>query len=266
MAEKEEKKPSLFSSLSSRLVQAIDPFYYEQSLVDSAKRFFKGETSDEYINRLQNQMYPTKLKQGSMKEWKEGDLASGRNLVQEAPIVAERMDMLAISSGQPQPFKTLKRSDYVPKGAEKGDKFYSFKDDRVRNQVIKGLKDKIPYMVKETKRRKAARAAGSEKEKDKKKGFNVGYQKDVDKGESDFVNPGVIGMARFQVGVGEDMKGKYISIYDKWDLDTKRGPLVEALADKILPGFHLYDRIYYDKPSLRKPKIEDNLMEAMKKV
>ena len=258
MAEKEEKKPSLFSSLSSRLVQAIDPFYYEQSLVDSAKRFFKGETSDEYINRLQNQMYPTKLKQGSMKEWKEGDLASGRNLVQEAPIVAERMDMLAISSGQPQPFKTIKRSDYVPKGAEKGDKFYAFKDDRVRNQVIKGLKDKIPYMEKETKRRKQSG--------DKRKMFNVGYKSDVKKGESDFVNPGVIGMARFQVGVGEDMKGKYLSIYDPWDLDTKRGSIVEAIADKVLPGFHFYDRIYYDKPSLRKPKIEDNLMESMKKV
>ena len=113
-------------------------------------------------------------------------------------------------------------------------------------------------MEKETKRRKQSG--------DKPKMFNVGYKSDVKKGESDFVNPGVVGMARFQVGVGEDMKGKYISIYDKWDLDTKRGPLVEALADKILPGFHLYDRIYYDKPSLRKPKIEDNLMEAMKKV
>ena len=38
---------------------------------------------------------------------------------------------------------------------------------------------------------------------------------------------------------------KYLSIYDPWDLDTKRGFIVEAIADKVLPGFHFYDRMYF---------------------
>jgi len=253
MAAKKEKEESLMERLSDRLVKAIDPFYYEQSLVDSALRFIKGETDDEYILRLQKQMYPTALRTGAQEEWKEGDLAKG-----EIPpiIIRERLDMLKVSSGKKQEYNTIKKSRFKPSGAESKDEFYTFQDTNKLRDIYHGLKQHIPYMEKETKRRKSAVSAGSAAKEDKKKGFNVGYSSDVKKGESDFVNPNVIGMARYQIGVGEDEHGKYMSVYDEWDLDPGRGPIVEAIADAVMPGFYIYDRFYYEQPKakLRKAK------------
>ena len=47
-------------------------------------------------------------------------------------------------------------------------------------------------------------------------------------------------MANFTISVGEDEKGKYISLYDKYDLPGS--------ANQIIRPFEIYDRIYVDSP------------------
>ena len=62
---------------------------------------------------------------------------------------------------------------------------------------------------------------------------------------------GVLG--NYTIGVGEDEKGKYVSYYDKWDLDpTKRGtdgekiPYLRNLQDAIgVVSPEIYGRLYY---------------------
>lgn len=47
-------------------------------------------------------------------------------------------------------------------------------------------------------------------------------------------------MANFTVSVGEDDKGKYVSLYDKYDLPGS--------ANQIMRPFEIYDRVYVDSP------------------
>ena len=231
----------LFSSLKKRLISSVNPFTYEQSITDTAKRFLtgSGEMDDEYISTLVSQIYPSAIKSGSMKPWEKGDLAKGRNV----PIrVAERMDMVNLAAGLQQKFGSLGVSKYRPtKGADEGDVFYSFKD---KNQMKKTFTAMVPFIDKMK----------------KGKTYNVTYSKEV-KGKEDIRRGGskipssslvggsnFLGLERFQVSLGEDKKGKYLSVYDKWDIDKWKW----AGSQKAFEGFNFYDRIYYDVPE---PKI-----------
>jgi hypothetical protein len=47
-------------------------------------------------------------------------------------------------------------------------------------------------------------------------------------------------MANFTISVGEDEKGKYVSLYDKYDLPGS--------ANQIMRPYEIYDRVYVDSP------------------
>ena len=47
-------------------------------------------------------------------------------------------------------------------------------------------------------------------------------------------------MANFTISVGEDDKGRYVSLYDKYDLP--------GAANQIMRPFEIYDRVYVDSP------------------
>ena len=159
-----------------------------------------------------------------MKKWKKGDLKKGK----KPPIrIQERIDQMLLSSGEEPEYGTIVESKFKPsRGAKKGEKFYTFSDRKQVESIYSGLKEHLPEM-------------------ESGKSYNVGYSKDVRSGKSKFVNPGVIGMGRYQVGKGEDEIGKYMSIYDKWDLDPSGG-FVNKVGDWAMPGFEMYDRRYYD--------------------
>ena len=107
-------------------------------------------------------------------------------------------------------------------------------------------------------------------EKKKGKSFNVGYKGDVRKGKADFSGSGShVGMERFQVSVGEDDIGKYMAVYDNWDIDYgKKGGKLNRIAKKVIPGFQIYDRIYYEtakpKSDLKIRKSEINIPQYKK--
>ena len=228
--------------VKKRAVSSAQGYDYEQDWLKVGLRFLSGGTDygDAWIGDMQQRIYGTALKTGKMKPWKRGDLKSGRTV----PIrIRERVDQMLLASEQPQRYNEMMESQFAPtRGAKKGEKFYTFRDKSQVQSIYKGLKKYIPEM-------------------ELGKSYNVGYSKDVEKGDSDFVNPGVIGMGRFQVGVGEDDKGKYMSVYDKWDIDAKTGiETAEKVFDWAMPGFEMYDRVYYEekkKPvSIMKPKRE----------
>ena len=236
---------SVAGVIKGKAVGSLRGFGYEQDWLSVGYDFITGggDFTDSQVKDMVERVYPTGLEKGWIKPWKRGDLEKGRI---PPPRVAERMDMMLMAADMPQKYDTMKESMWQPtKGKESKDKFYTFGDKNQMGQifhgiknkegeiVVKGLKEKIPYMEKETARRKAAG--------EKSRMFNVGYQSDVDKGAADFAwSKHHVGMERFQVGVGEDPMGKYMSIYDPWDIAGG------GLTKEVFPGFQIYDRKYYE--------------------
>ena len=238
------------------VIRSVNPFDYDQ---DSSTyiRFLgnmasgSDEHSDEQIGEMVERVYPGGLKRGEIKPWTKGDYKKGRRPPER---VAERIDMLNLAIGDPQVYGSMKKSVFTPtRGANKGDKFYTFKDRNQIQAIYKNLKKHIPQM-----------------EKKKGKSFNVGYNKDKRKGDADFAGSGShVGMERFQVSVGEDDIGKYMAVYDNWDIDYgKKGGKLNRIAKKVIPGFQIYDRIYYEtakpKSDLKIRKSEINIPQYKK--
>jgi|TARA_R110000824_G_scaffold200491_2_gene384478 hypothetical protein len=257
------------------VIRSVDPFGYEQG-ASTYLRFLGNmasgtdEFSDEQIGEMVERVYPGALKRGDVKPWKEGDYKKGRRPPER---VAERIDMLNLTIGDPQVYNSMKESVFTPtRGAEEGDKFYTFRDRNQIKDVYNNIKKHIPKM-----------------EKKKGKSFNVGYKGDVRKGKADFSGSGShVGMERFQVSVGEDDIGKYMAVYDNWDIDYgESGSKISNIAKGVLPGFQIYDRVYYDvskpksdlkirksemkisepkKVSFKKQKIQNKLMNFLQKI
>jgi len=241
-----------WKKLGRRVIYSVNPFDYEQEdKFEVAARFISNpdDFSDEQISDMVERVYPGALKRGDVKNWKEGDYKKGRR---PPGRVAERMDMLRLAVGDPQRYGTMKESVFTPtRGAEEGDKFYTFQDRNQIKEIYNNLKKHIPKM-----------------EKKKGKSFNVGYKSDKRKGDADFSGSGShVGMERFQVSVGEDDIGKYMAVYDNWDIDYDV-PIVGKVAKKAIPGFQIYDRVYYEtakpKSDLKIRRSEMKLPEPKK--
>ena len=263
-----EPKDDLLEAIGRKAIFAIQGYDYDQDWSKVFGKFLseKGEFTDDWVAAMQQRIYPSMLGKGQLEPWKEGDLEKGRTPRRE---IKERMDQMMVATGQKQRYNTMKESEYRPEfGAKKGEKFYAYKDPDKLYKIVTSFAKQFSKM-------------------EKGKMYNVGYQKDVKSGDATFVNPGIIGMGRFQIGLGEDKKGKYLAVYDKWDIQpTKWGPIGKYFARKAIPGFHMYDRYYYSgkkkkleirkleeewppeaeyAPTRRKGKIEDMIMNLLKR-
>ena len=244
MAEPGEKGDG-WKELGRRIIYSVNPFDYEQSeKFEVAARFMSNpdDFSDEQISDMIDRVYP-RVKN----TWKEGDYKKGRDINRDYPRVAERMDMLRLSVGDPQVYGTLKESVYEPgsqKERKEGEKFYTYNDRSMVNQLFNMVKKHIPTMEKETTKAK--------KRGKKKKSFNVSpHPEDIKEGDARFKSSMKhVGLERYQVSVGEDDIGKYMAIYDPWDIDYDV-PVLSSVARKAIPGFQFYDRVYYE---VAKPK------------
>ena len=250
------------TGVKQRVAESVGGFDYK---LDAATvgRFLFGEEPDDRVARMQKRIYKGQLSSGVQQPWKKGDLEAGKI----PPVrVAERMDLINMAAGLPQKYNTMKESEYSPtvqKDKKDGEKFYTFKDKNQMKSIYEGLKHHIPYMEVESIKRK------SENTERKKKGlkpkgvmFTVGYDAGKESGKKDFsFSKKHVGMERFQVGVGEDEKGKYFSVFDPWDIDVDI-PGAKAVFDK--PP-NIYDRIYYEdkkKPKLRRAKSETKIAKV----
>tara|TARA_R100001082_G_scaffold102368_1_gene72409 strand:- start:219 stop:1094 length:876 start_codon:yes stop_codon:yes gene_type:complete len=215
-------------SVKRRAITSIQGNVYNQNWLKVAGRFITGssEFTDDWVKELHDKWYSKE------EPWKKGDLKKGR--IPETRV-RERMDMLLLSAGEPQQYNSIVKSKFTPtRGAEKDDVFYTFKDKKQMKKVYEGLKEHIPKM-------------------EKGKSYNVGTKYHVKHVGSDFLNPGLLGLGNYQISKGEDEKGKYLAVFDVWDIDASAGPLVDKAADWALPGFTVYDRYYYEGPKKSKP-------------
>ena len=129
--------------------------------------------------------------------------------------------MIMLSAGEPQKYGSIKESTFKPtRGAEKGEKFYTFRDTSQTESVYEGLKHHLPDM-------------------ETGKSYNVGTPYHVKHGESSFLNPGVIGMGKYQISKGEDEMGKYMAIYDRWG-----GKIIEADTNILWDGNNCPSGVY----------------------
>lgn len=53
---------------------------------------------------------------------------------------------------------------------------------------------------------------------------------------------GLVDLQHFKLGMGEGDKGKYVSFYDKYDVDI---PFIDKDINEYLLPFEIYDRVYY---------------------
>jgi len=211
----------LLAKVKRKLVHSLQGFGYDQNLLDVAGGFITASPdtwSDSAIREMMEKTYSTAIKEGREKPWEDGDFEKGR----KPPIrIQERMDMMLLSTGESQLYNTLKKSEYTPtKGSEEGDVFYKFRDENQMNELYKSLKKYVPDM---------------------KEGeiHQVGYSGDIPLAGK------LLGLGEFQASLGEDERGKYVGIYDEWDVDKKWVP--SWIEDSIFEGFNFYDRIYYDE-------------------
>ena len=172
-----------------------------------------------------------------------------------------------MAAGLPQEHNTIKESGYIPgiqKEKKEGEKFYTFRDTNQIKSIYEGLKQYIPEMEIKTSKKKDLNIKRIQSGKQPEGVmFTVGYPSEVKTGEKDYAwSQRHVGMERFQVGVGEDEKGKYLSIFDPWDIDYPG-------AEKVFSSPpNLYDRYYYEekkKPmTIRKPKISKKKIKKVK--
>lgn len=224
---------SLGHSFRRKLAHSVQGDVYDQDWLKVLGRFLTPGSGfkDEWIKEIQDKWYRNKISTGEVKPWKEGDLESGRR---PEIRVRERIDMIMLASGEPQKYNSIRKSKYRPtRGAEPQDEFYTFTDKNQIKKVYEGLKHLLPKM-------------------EKGKSYNVGSEYHVKYGESSFINPGVVGMGKYQISKGEDEKGKYLAVYDKWDIDAGQGEFVDKISDWVMPGFEIYDRVYYEKKKKHK--------------
>lgn len=275
------RKDNGWKELGRRIIYSVNPFDYEQKdKFEVAARFMSNpdDFSDEQISDMIDRVY-SKVPN----TWKEGDYKKGRDISKDYPRVAERMDMLRLAVGDPQKYNTLKESSFQPgvqKDKKEGEKFYTYKDRKMVNQLFNMVKKHIPTMEKET--------VEAKKRGKKVKTFNVSpWKKDIKTGDSRFQSSlRHVGLERYQVSIGQDDIGKYMAISDPWDIDYDV-PVLSSVARKAIPGFQFYDRVYYETTppkadfklrgtetkiadpeyvSPKKQQIEDKLMNWMKRV
>lgn len=138
----------------------------------------------------------------------------------------ERTDLFKMMLGQNQVHNSIKESEYKPTKGDPNDTYYSSKatEKFIRDNINNGTLNDI---------------------------LGVGYH-------SNYGEINVLG--NYTIDQGEDEKGKYISYYDRWDLNPisngKKGPAyyAEEAAKAVLglQGPEVYGRVYYNRGGYRR--------------
>lgn len=183
---------------------------------------------------LANNLFPYGYENAISRVWsagimnkKEEDRKSYEEGIYDMPELRQqekrRYDALNLYSGIPQKNNTFGISKYKPTDSKDKNKTYYNFNNRNREQIEEKLINDAYYI-----------------DKTKKEDIKVGIKKfDGD----DIIGMGTMGV--YKVSTGKDKRGKYISYYDKWDLN----PLDLSIAGKELPTnfgkpFEIYDRVY----------------------
>jgi hypothetical protein len=208
-----------------------------------------GLTNEQLQNRsflnknLANNLYPFAYQNAIGRAWSTGVMnkkEESRKYHEEGKydipemieIKNRRLDALNLYSGIPQKNNTFGISKYIPSDSkDKNKTYYNF-----NNRDKEHLEEKLIHD-----------AYYNDYERDKETKRLVSKQ-DIKIGTQEYKvdNLGGMGtMGNYKISTGKDKRGKYISYYDKWDLN----PLELSIAGKELPTnfgkpFEIYDRVY----------------------
>lgn len=164
-------------------------------------------------------------------------------------------DFLSFYLGQPQKYNTIRVSKYIPQDSkDKGKVYYAVNNEALYDYILKHVDE--DYL------KKGIRSGAINYVRDKKGKIIPNRYLIRDIGT---------GLGEFTISFGEDSNGKYISYWDKWDLNPYKGRYsavdiskIGDLSFGIGKPFEIYDRIYYkDNPDANKFKEYDDKIEEL---
>lgn len=219
-----------------------------------------GLTNEQIQNRsalnknLAKNLYPVSYENAVSRTWSAGVMnkkeekrkyhEEGRvDIPEMIEVKNRRIDALNLYSGIPQKNNTFGISKYIPSDSKDKNKTYYNFNSRDKEHLEEKLIDKMSF-TKDIADLYLKPSIGTLKEDLKK--LNSERTIDVGKKEYDIDEADSMGtMGRYKISTGKDKRGKYISYYDKWDLN----PLDLSIAGKELPTnfgkpFEIYDRVY----------------------
>lgn len=219
-----------------------------------------GITNEQLQNRsalnknLSKNLYPVGYENAISRTWSAGVMnkkeekrkyhEEGRfDIPEMIEVKNRRIDALNLYSGIPQKNNTFGISKYIPSDSKDKNKTYYNFNSRDKEHLEEKLIDKMSF-TKNISDLYLKPSIGTLKEDLKK--LNSERTIDVGKKEYDIDEADSMGtMGRYKISTGKDKRGKYISYYDKWDLN----PLDLSIAGKELPTnfgkpFEIYDRVY----------------------
>ena len=223
-----------------------------------------GLTNEQIQNRsalnknLAKNLYPVSYENAVSRAWSAGVMnkkeekrkyhEEGRiDIPEMIEAKNRRIDALNLYSGIPQKNNTFGISKYIPSDSKDKNKTYYNFNSRDKEHLEEKLIDKMSYNPLSYMYSPDGRFLdGTLISKETLKVMNSKRTIDVGKKEYDIDEADGMGtMGRYKISTGKDKRGKYISYYDKWDLN----PLDLSIAGKELPTnfgkpFEIYDRVY----------------------
>ena len=228
--QEKNKKPINGSSIVSKLLGANPVVAGGKALLDLAKNRIAGNTRPQgYANAFSR----VASAMGGNAEIGSANSAN-ENFTQRA-FLKERQDFLGLMMNGKQPNNTLPKSLTKPSNStDSGATYYN--SPVTENMVKEKLKD--PKFLKSFKPNKKGVYSTNPafhrgpRDKEGNRGGNV--------------------LGNFTMNLGEDDKGKYVSYYDKWDLDPYKGKnkvlnTISNIAQDIVgvKPAEAYGRVYY---------------------
>ncbi len=200
----------------SQLAKNLNPYQYENTVYSDGGRESREQGPGERVLRA------LVSKEDQMGSWK-------------GQATKERKDLLSMMLGQKPEYNSIPVSEYRPSSSEDQEAVY-YSSPTSEETIKEKLKD--PEFLKSFK----PNSKGIMSLQD--------YFSDVQTGSGRGSGSNVLG--EYTLNQGEDDKGKYVSYYDKWDLEPYKGSneTLNNISNKAqeLAGIkptEIYGRVYY---------------------
>lgn len=195
----------------------------EQQLKETGITDEQLQSQNKIKKRLYDNLVPVSYEKPISRTWN-AIIKNEKDPIRDK-ISLKRADAYNLYTGHPQINNTFSIGKYKPTiASENNITYYSLNNDK--------FKDELFNLVNE--------------EEDIKKYIDFTIDKDLSVSREDV-------MGRFFLSTGEDVNGKYISYYDKWDinpLNLKIPFTGKEITTDFGKPFEIYDRVYYrDNPN-----------------
>lgn len=200
----------------------VDAVHGVDNLVDKAFNYIKPngleqETREDIFNRFRPTSYPT-MAQAAIDYFAKNDAKPGRDKQGDYDVSEEAWRK---ALDLPTKSKYITESKYKPTTAkDKNAKYYTLNNIIDPNKITEYVKSR----------------EGKKGDKFQMDALTPYMRDDVNLSMG---NKNTDPLQNFQISVGEDEKGKYAAIYDKYDFDSLKA------ANRVIKPYEIYDRYYY---------------------